>query len=115
MRRRDGGKFQLEGTESTQEKVRSLKLLVMKLQKELETLNEVVPPDIASGIDFYHEVAHFESELIKRALILMGGNQVKAAKLLNLNSTTLNAKVKYYRIKLGHHDDPAAEHRNTAS
>jgi DNA-binding NtrC family response regulator len=98
---------------NTHEKVRSLKLMVMKLQAELDKLGEVTLPDIASGIDFYDEVAHFESGLIKRAMILMRGNQLKAAKLLNLNATTLNAKVKYYRIKLGHHDDPAEERRDT--
>ena len=98
---------------NTHGKVRSLKLMVMKLQEELDTLNEVVPIDIASGVDFYDEVAHFESGLIKRAMILMGGNQVKAAKLLNLNATTLNAKVKYYRIRLGHHDLPAEKCRDT--
>jgi DNA-binding NtrC family response regulator len=87
--------------------------MVMELQKELDTLGEVALPDLASGIDFYDEVAHFESGLIKRALILMEGNQLKAAKLLNLNATTLNAKVKYYRIKLGHHDHPAEELRDT--
>lgn len=85
----------------------------MKLQDELDKLGEVALPDIGSGIDFYDEVAHFESGLIKRAMILMGGNQLKAAKLLNLNATTLNAKVKHYRIKLGHHDHPAEGLRDT--
>jgi len=78
--------------------------MVMKMQEELDSLNDLVPPDLASGIDFYEEVKQFESELIKRALILMGGHQGKAARLLNMNSTTLNAKMKHYRIRLGQHD-----------
>ncbi len=55
--------------------------------------------DISRGISFYDEVSRFEVELIRRALELTGGHQSKAAKLLGMNNTTLNSKIKVYNIK----------------
>ncbi len=48
--------------------------------------------------DFYENVARFEISLINRALGLADGNQRKAAQILGLNPTTLNAKIKRYGI-----------------
>jgi DNA-binding NtrC family response regulator len=56
--------------------------------------------DIVRGISFYDEVSRFEIELIRRALEITGGHQSKAAKLLGMNNTTLNSKIKVYNIKL---------------
>lgn len=84
-----------------QAKIRLLEQLVAELQQTLESLSDVRIPDIAQGLDFYDEVKRFEIELIKRALIFVEGHQRKAAQLLNLNATTLNAKVKSYQIQLG--------------
>jgi DNA-binding NtrC family response regulator len=56
--------------------------------------------DIVRGISFYDEVSRFEIELIRRALEITGGHQSKAAKLLGMNNTTLNSKIKIYNIKL---------------
>lgn len=56
--------------------------------------------DIARGIAFYDEVSRFEIELIRRALEITGGHQSRAAKLLGMNNTTLNSKIKVYNIKL---------------
>ena len=36
--------------------------------------------------------------MIKRALEIMDGNQTKAAKLLKIKVTTLNSKIKRYKI-----------------
>ena len=49
-------------------------------------------------IDFYKEVERYEIDLIKKALRHTGGNQKRAAELLNLKATTLNAKLKNYGI-----------------
>jgi len=57
--------------------------------------------DFARGIDFYDEVIHFETSLIKMALEQTGGNQAKAADLLRIKPTTLNSKIKLYKIE-GH-------------
>ena len=56
--------------------------------------------DISRGISFYDEVSRFEIELIRRALDITGGHQSRAAKLLGMNNTTLNSKIKVYNIKL---------------
>jgi DNA-binding NtrC family response regulator len=56
--------------------------------------------DIAHGIAFYDEVSRFEIELIRRALDITNGHQSKAAKLLGMNNTTLNSKIKVYNIKI---------------
>ena len=64
------------------------------------TIDSVESIDIARGISFYDEVSRFEIELIRRALEITGGHQSKAAKLLGMNNTTLNSKIKVYNIKL---------------
>ncbi|MEW6731245.1 MAG: sigma-54 dependent transcriptional regulator [Acidobacteriota bacterium] len=56
--------------------------------------------DLLHGISFYDEVARFEVSLIKKALEQTSGHQSRAAKLLGLNATTLNSKIKAYNIKL---------------
>lgn len=64
--------------------------------------------DIRTGIDFYEEVERFEVELIKRALAETGGQQRRAARLLGLKATTLNAKIKHYRIECARRRHSAA-------
>jgi DNA-binding NtrC family response regulator len=55
--------------------------------------------DFTRGISFYEEVSRFEIELIRRALEATGGHQTRAAKLLGMNNTTLNSKIKSYNIR----------------
>jgi DNA-binding protein Fis len=55
--------------------------------------------DFSGGIDFYEEVTQFETGLIKMALEQTGGNQAKAAELLHIKPTTLNSKIKLYKIE----------------
>jgi DNA-binding NtrC family response regulator len=54
--------------------------------------------DIGRGVNFYDEVKRFEIDLIRRALDQTGGHQSRAARLLGLNATTLNSKIKTYNI-----------------
>jgi DNA-binding NtrC family response regulator len=54
--------------------------------------------DIARGVNFYEEVKKFEVDIIRRALDQTGGHQSRAARLLGLNATTLNSKIKTYNI-----------------
>lgn len=56
--------------------------------------------DIGRGVNFYDEVRKFEIDLIRRALDQTGGHQSRAARLLGLNATTLNSKIKSYNIDL---------------
>jgi DNA-binding NtrC family response regulator len=56
--------------------------------------------DLARGVNFYDEVKKFEIDLIRRALEQTGGHQSRAARLLGLNATTLNSKIKSYNINI---------------
>ena len=75
-----------------------IKSLVLALQLDAEDSSELPNLTAQAGIDFYTEVRRFETNLIKRALILSNGNQRAAAKLLGLNATTLNGKIKLYAL-----------------
>jgi DNA-binding NtrC family response regulator len=55
---------------------------------------------LSRGLDFYDEVRRFEIDLIRRALEQTGGHQSRAARLLGMNATTLNSKIKTYNIQL---------------
>ena len=57
--------------------------------------------DVSRGVNFYDEVRRFEMDLIRRALKQTGGHQSRAARLLGMNATTLNSKIKTYNIQLG--------------
>jgi DNA-binding NtrC family response regulator len=84
--------------------VDQLVTLAKALAREIETLKAELSKDdkrIAfnrDGINFYDEVERYEIELIRNALNQCGGNQTRAAKLLHLKSTTLNAKMKHYGL-----------------
>lgn len=61
--------------------------------------NNIVYYFSSSGqINFYEEVKNFEISLITQALEKTGGNQSHAARLLGLNTTTLNSKIQTYKI-----------------
>ena len=64
----------------------------------LELTKPMRPLELEASIDFYAEVSGFEVSLIRYALIKAGGKQKHAASLLGLKVTTLNAKIKAYRI-----------------
>ena len=50
------------------------------------------------GIDFFEEVYRFEIHMITQALERAKGSQTRAARLLGMNLTTLNTKIKAYKI-----------------
>src|SRR5437763_754763 len=54
--------------------------------------------DVLHGINLYDEVRRYERELICAALAHTMGHQLKAAHLLGVKATTLNAKLKQYGI-----------------
>lgn len=80
--------------------IEMLQKAALSLLKEVQTITTLEAADIVRGIKFYDEVERFECELIMRALELTNGHQVRAARLLGLKVTTLNSKVKRYRIPL---------------
>jgi transcriptional regulator with GAF, ATPase, and Fis domain len=82
---------------SALESLASLLLREVELLKEQE---ERVTRSINSekGVDLYKEVQNFEAKMIRSALIQARGVQRKAAELLGLKVTTLNVKIKRYKI-----------------
>ncbi len=80
--------------------VTALKELTLRLLREVQSIGEVRTLSLDGGLDFYDEVSRFEIDLIKRALLQTAGHQGRAARLLNLKVTTLNSKIKHYKIPL---------------
>ena len=71
-----------------------------ELAREMIKLTEGTSDDIdiSRGVNFYDEVRRFEIDLIRRSLEQTGGHQSRAARLLGMNATTLNSKIKTYNI-----------------
>ena len=84
---------------SIDRRVAILKEVTLWLMNELELLSNSNQTDNNEGCSsLREEVRRFEVELITSALFRTHGNQKKAAKLLGVNNTTLNSKMKRYRI-----------------
>lgn len=80
--------------------VEVLKDLAQALIREIDRLRNTQLPDVERGVNFYEEVERFEINLIRSALERTGGHQTRAARLLGINVTTLNHKIKRYGIDL---------------
>ena len=101
--------LRLAGTDDSSEgRVHRLVDLASELMREAQVLardkafaNESTlhATNVEGGVDFYSEVKQFETALIKLALGETDGNQARAAKLLGLQATTLNSKIKLYKIE----------------
>jgi DNA-binding NtrC family response regulator len=81
-----------------QHKIASIISIISSLNSAVEDLEVAPMPILNDDFDFYREVERFESGLIKSALRISNGSQVKAARLLKLNPTTLNAKMKTLKL-----------------
>jgi DNA-binding NtrC family response regulator len=88
----------LDAQETLHDGIDSLNRLVAQLSAAVETLDEPTVPSIENGLDFYAEVRRFEMSLIQRALKHTAGAQNKAAVILKLKRSTLNSKIKTYRL-----------------
>jgi transcriptional regulator with GAF, ATPase, and Fis domain len=70
----------------------------MELLNVVDCLRETTPENGNRKLKLYDEVRNFEADLIRAALVRTGGNQSRAARLLGVKHTTLNAKIKRYGI-----------------
>ena len=68
------------------------------LMSELAMPQGVRQIDIENGIKLDDAVRQFESNIIRQALLITGGNQAKAARMLGIKPNTLNYKVKLYNL-----------------
>ena len=83
---------------SMDERINTLRETVLQLLQEVESLTIAAPTGLKSGARLDEEVRQFEMNLIRTALGRTAGSQTRAAKLLGLKLTTLNAKIKRYQI-----------------
>src|SRR2546423_15215592 len=83
---------------SVDARLNTLRETVLQLLNEVESLAISRPVDIKRGACFSDEVRQFEVSLIRTALGRPSGSQTRAARLLGLKPTTLNAKIKRYGI-----------------
>lgn len=81
-------------------RVSSLKILALSLLREISSAENMDEEHGKNAIDLQSEVRRFETELIRSALIQTGGSQRQAARLLGTKVTTLNTKIKRYKIDI---------------
>lgn len=82
------------------ERIDFLREVTAALLDEVKTLTSLKTVRVDGYINFNEEVNKFEIYLIESALERTGGSQMRAAQLLKLKPTTLNAKIKRFKIKL---------------
>lgn len=73
--------------------------MIRSLLHEASLRTQPVQIDPEKGIDFYDSVARYEIQLIESALEVAGGRQNRAAKLLNMRTSTLCSKMKQLNIR----------------
>jgi DNA-binding NtrC family response regulator len=95
----------VQSSSAMNNRLEALKVLSQSLLREVEALKsnnksemEVIEEVKDGKIDLEKEVQKYEVELIRCALVRTGGRQRRAAKLLNVKISTLNAKIKRYGI-----------------
>jgi len=84
--------------EAFESRLSSLRDVALELLNAVESLKGVNPNNGSHSLNLQEEVRRFETDLIQAALVRTGGNQLRAARLLGVKHTTLNAKIKRYRI-----------------
>lgn len=100
-----GNENQVQSSSVMHNRLEALKVLSQSLLQEVEALKsntkseKDIIEEVRDGkIDLEKEVQKYEVELIRCALVRTGGRQRRAAKLLNVKISTLNAKIKRYGI-----------------
>lgn len=93
-------------------KVMKFSRVVQQFLKEIETAVDLPFMDdatdllntegqlLSSEINLAHELRRIEIDFIKLALKHSHGKQVEAARMLGMKATTLNSKMRKYRISL---------------
>lgn len=78
-----------------------IRALVNTLHIEIETLDSNGSDELSDEpVDLSEKVREYEAKLIRSALVKTGGNQRRAAYLLQLKASTLNAKIKQLGINI---------------
>ena len=88
----------VNGSMINSNRLEALTVLTNSILREVEALKKNRDVVLKDEIDLDKEVEQFETDLIRCALMRTGGKQRRAAVLLNVKVTTLNAKIKRYGI-----------------
>ncbi len=83
---------------STTPRMSIVKQLLNKLLEELEAVNETERLNLGEDFNLYEQTKRFEIDMIRHALFLTNNNQRVAARMLGVNYTTLNSKLRRYGI-----------------
>lgn len=75
-----------------------MKILAESIMREIQSLETEDVENSPEVLDLQAEVHRFEAELIRSALVRTQGRQRRAARLLGMKVTTLNAKIRRYKI-----------------
>ena len=89
---------------SKDEQLNALKSLASEILKQIESIenieNNICHLVNEDGLHLDEILERFEKDLICIALMKAGGVQIKASKLLGVKLTTLNTKIKRFKIEV---------------
>ena len=80
-------------------RLNTLREVALTLLREVESFRVSQSDNVKRRVKLHDEVQRFEVDLIRSALGRTGGNQTRAAQLLGVKITTLNTKIKRYKIE----------------
>src|SRR5882672_7558814 len=103
------GTAMLRGEIAMDNRLSALREVALTLLREVESLRVSQSPNSQRSLRLHDEVQRFEVDLIRSALSRTAGNQSRAAQLLGVKLTTLNTKIKRYRISPPGHDANVSE------
>src|SRR5216110_641468 len=86
--------------EAFESRLSSLRDVAVELLNAVDYLKQTTSTN-DQRLNLDDEVKKFEADLIRAALVRKGGNQARAARLLGVKHTTLNAKIKRYQLLFG--------------
>ena len=79
---------------ASQPRIGIVKQLLNTLLGELDAVSTDERVALDENFNLHEQLKNFESDIIRQALFLTGNNQRLAARMLGINYTTLNAKMK---------------------
>jgi DNA-binding NtrC family response regulator len=84
-------------------RIKALKSLAQLLLREVEQIEQTSSINgkclLSEQVSLVDDVQNYEAQLIRTALLQSKGHQRRAAKILGIKNTTLNAKIKRYGIE----------------
>ena len=86
--------------EAFESRLSSLRNVAVELLNAVDYLKQTTSTS-DQRLNLEDEVRKFEADLIRAALVRTGGNQARAARLLGVKHTTLNAKIKRLQLLFG--------------